>query len=415
MSTRHIPVRPDLTQLKNQAKDFLHAIHAAEPAAVAEFLANHPERIEPSSAQLADAQFALARSYGLPSWPRLVVACNLTDAIWRGDADTVREMILKQPQLLQENARGTEQCNWGPPLSYAANVGQDAIVTMLRDLGADDVQHAFERACLRGKLDTARRLHAMGGQPVRGSVMGPCESLNGEGLALLLELGAEFADANGDHLAPVGLILEIYSRNPEGKHRCLQLAETQGIEFPDTPPMAVHRGRKDLLEAWIQRDPDVLSRQFSHREIYPLELGCHADESLALHGTPLAGTTLLHLCVDYDEIEIARWLIEKGADANARAAVDADGFGGHTPLFGCVVSQPYCANCRKDDAFARLLLDHGADTTVRASLRKQLRFVPDETLHEYRNVTPWEWGKQFHNQDWVNPSVMRLIAPSSPD
>ncbi len=66
-------------------------------------------------------------------------------------------------------------------------------------------------------------------------------------------------------------------------------------------------------------------------------LGCHADHSLALHGTPLAGGTLLHLCVDCDEIEIARWLIAKGADVNAKATVDADGFGGHTALFGCVV------------------------------------------------------------------------------
>ncbi len=64
-------------------------------------------------------------------------------------------------------------------------------------------------------------------------------------------------------------------------------------------------------------------------------------ESLALHGTPLAGSTLLHMCVDYDEIGIARWMIERGANVNAKAAIDADGFGGHTPMFGCVVSQSY--------------------------------------------------------------------------
>jgi ankyrin repeat protein len=160
----------------------------------------------------------------------------------------------------------------------------------------------------------------------------------------------------------------------------------------------------------VGRDPGLLARTFSHREIWPPELGCHADESLALHGTPLAGTSLLHLCVDYDELEIARWLVERGSDVNARAAVDREGFGGHTPLFGCVVSQPHRLGRRTDDGFARFLLDHGARTDVRASLRKRLRFVQDETLHEYRDVTPLEWGARFHGREWVSAPVLRLIA-----
>jgi hypothetical protein len=240
--------------------------------------------------------------------------------------------------------------------------------------------------------------------------MGPCETLSPSGLALLFELGAEFADEDGDAIAPVALLLQTYSRYPEGKHRCLELVAKRGIELPDTPPMAVHRGRIDLLEAHLDRDPHLFTRIFSHEEIYPPELGCHADHSLALHGTPVAGTTLLHLCVDYDEIEIARWLLERGADVNAKAKIDTDGFGGHTPLFGCVVSQPYRVGRQKDAAFARLLLDHGADPSARASLRKRIRFVADESMHEYRNVTPLSWGERFHDQDWVDRAAMRLIA-----
>ena len=164
-----------------------------------------------------------------------------------------------------------------------------------------------------------------------------------------------------------------------------------------------------------RRDPELLSRTFSHEEIYPPALGCHADHSLALHGTPLAGSTLLHMCVDFDEIEIARWLIDHGADVNANAEIDADGFGGHTPLFGCVVSQAYLCRRQGDAAFARLLLDHGADPNARASLRKRLRFVPDESMHEYRDVTPISWGEQFHGpgsagHTWVSQPAMQLIA-----
>lgn len=412
MPRRHFPVRPNLEQLKHQAKDLLRAIRQRDPSAVKELEANHPEHVDPARAKLADAQLVLARSYGIASWPRLVLACRMIDAIWRDDVGAVRELVSKHPQLLTEMARGTERCNWGPPMSYAANLGRDRVISALRELGATDLAHALGRAVLQGRIGTARLLHAMADhpRPPMGAAMGPAETLNPSGMAFLLDLGAEICDEHGDRRAPVALVLETYTRNPEGKHRILEQMLQQGIELPDSPPMAVHRGRIDLLERHLHDDPALLTRTFSHQEIYPPALGCHADESLALHGTPLAGGTLLHLTVDYDETEIARWLIERGMDVNARAAVDADGFGGHTPLFGCVVSYAYNLGVRKDDAFARLLLDHGADPNARASLRKALRFVGDDALYEYRDVTPLAWGRRFHRQEFVSEPAMRLIA-----
>ena len=412
MADRHLPVRPDLEQLRHQGKDLLRALRRGEPSALEEFARHHPARVEPRPAKLADAQLVLARSYGLASWPRLVLACRMIDAIWRDDVDAVRALVVREPRLLHEMARGTERCNWGPPMSYAANLGRDRIIAALRELGARDLESALARAILQGQIGTARALHALAGRPrpPRGAVMGPAESLSAAGMEFLLEHGAEIRDASGDPLAPVALVLETYSRNPAGKHGCLELAAQHGIALPDTPTMAVHRGRIDLLEQHLRRDPGLPARTFSHREIFPPELGCHADESLALHGTPLAGGTLLHMCVDYDELEIARWLVERGANANARADVDAEGFGGHTPLFGCVVSQAYRCGRQQDAACARLLLEHGADPNPRASLRKRLRFVADESLHEYQGVTPLAWGERFHDQDWVSRPALRLIA-----
>jgi hypothetical protein len=407
---RHFPVRPNLEQLRNQAKDLLRAIRRSDPAAVVEVHKHHPSPPLPAGAKLADAQLVLARSYGLSSWPRLATACKMTDAIWRGDVEAVRAMVLKDPRLLHEAARGLPDSNWGPPMSYAANIGQGAIIDMLRGLGACDVQHAFDRACLQGQIDTARRLYAMGARPLPDSVMGPCETLNAVGMQFLLELGAELTDEHGDRLAPVALLLQTYSRYPAGKHVCLELIGKHGVNLPDTPVMALHRGRMDLLETHLARDPKLLIRTFSHEEIYPPELGCGPDHSLALHGTPLAGTTLLHISVDFDEIEIARWLIQHGADVNGKAEIDSQGFGGHTALFGCVVSQAYRCGRQGDGAFARLLLDHGAETNARASLRKRLRFVPDESMHEYRDVTPSLWGERFCDQAWVNREAMRVIA-----
>ena len=409
---RHFPVRPNLHQLRNQAKDLLRSIRSSDPDAVAEFRKHHPKAPDPAVAKLADAQLALARSYGLASWPRLVTACRMTDAIWRGDAKTVRHLVLENPQLLDEAARGLPDSNWGPPMSYAANLGQDAIIQMLREMGAADVQHAFERACLQGKIGSARRLHAMGARPTREALMGTCETLNDAGMAFLVDLGVELADEHGSQTAPIALLLETYSRYPEGKHRCLELV-AERFPLPDTPAMAVHRGRIDLLEAHLQRDPDLPDRTFALEQIYPPELGCGPDLSYGLHGTPLQGTTLLHISVEFDEIEIACWLLAHGADANARAEVDADGFGGHTPLFGCVVNNSYLCGRQRDAALARLLLEHGANPNARASIRKQLHFVPDESMHEYRDVTPLGWGERFHGQryhHWVSQPAMQLIA-----
>ncbi|MGH9493504.1 MAG: ankyrin repeat domain-containing protein [Candidatus Sulfotelmatobacter sp.] len=409
----YLPVRPNLDQLKHQAKDLLHAIRAGDPDAIAELKKHNPKTIDPAKAKLADVQLALARAYEVASWPRLVTACRMIHAIWQGDVETVRALVVKDPKLLKESASGVPGSNWGPPMSYAANVGQDAIIQMLREQGAEDVQSAFSRACLQGKVETARRLLNMGARITPGIVMGPCETLHAEGLALQLELGAEFSDDKGDRLSPIALILETYSRNPPGKHGCLEIVDRDVMKLPDTPTMAVHRGRIDLLEKHYQHEPDLVLRTFSHEEIYPPILGCHSDHSLALGGTPFAGATLLHICADFDEIEIARWLIEHGADVNAKTEIDADGFGGHTPLFGCVVSQAYLCGWDRDAAFARLLLDHSADPNARASIRKRLRFVPDETMHEYRDVTPLSWGEQFHGQpyhNWVSKPTMRLIA-----
>ena len=410
---RHFPVRPNLEQLRNQAKDVLRDLHHGKPRALELWQKYRAESPQPSGAKLADAQFVLARMYGIASWPRLVTACRMIDGIWRGDVDAVRQLVVKDPKLLEESATGIPDSNWGPPMTYAANVGQDAIIQMLHEVGARDVQHAFSRACLQGKIETARRLQAMGGRITPGIVMGPCETLNDSGLALQLELGADLADEKGDRLAPVALILQTYSRYPKGKHRCLELVAEHGVELPDTPVMALHRGRIDLLERHFQSDPSVVTRRFSLAEIYPPELGCGPDLTYGLHGTPLDGTTLLHICAEYDEIEIARWLIEHGADVNARGEVDAEGFGGHTALFGCVVNNSYLCGRQRDCAFTRLLLDHGADPNVRVSIRKQLHFVPDETMHEYWDVTPLGWGQQFHGQryhNWVSKESMELIS-----
>jgi hypothetical protein len=65
MPTRNLPNSPRLEHLKNQAKSLLKQVRAEDPEAVALAAEFHPV------STLADAQVAIARSYGFASWPRL--------------------------------------------------------------------------------------------------------------------------------------------------------------------------------------------------------------------------------------------------------------------------------------------------------------------------------------------------------
>ncbi len=418
MSTRSLPLQPNLEQLRHQAKDLLRDFRNRDASAIAEFGEHHPSAKDPENATLAEAQLVLARMYQASSWMRLVQACNLIDAIWRDDPDTVRDLVTANPRLLHESATIRES-NWGPPMSYAANVGRDRIIAMLHELGAKDSFHAFDRAILQGRTETAKKLHAMMGSPVPAAELlgGAAYTLSVPGTALLFELGTQLRGENGVASAPVSTVLETDSRNPTAKHAILEMYSSHGFEFPDTPIMALHRGRLDLLDAHIRRDPGLLSRAFSYEEIFPPELGCHGED---LPRTTLHGATLLHVCVEFDELDIAKWLIERGMSADVLAATDASGFGGHTPLFAAVVSYPnFWGNYKggwtpspglTDSPFARLLLDSGADPNAIASFKEQIWNQEARSFREHRNLTPLDWGTVFHNRMIVSDPAMRIIG-----
>ena len=418
MSVQRLPVRPDLDQLKHQAKDLLTAFRAGDSAAIGEFREHYPETIDPATAKLADAQLVLARSYQASSWTRLVQAVKLVDAIWKDDLDAVHALVTGNRNLLNEETLIRTGSNWGPPMTYAANLGRDRIIQLLHDLGATDHRSALARAVLQGKIGTARMLHAMLGHPVppAGALAGPAYTLSVEGTAFALEVGAgaRVYDDAGKLLAPVDVVLQTDARSPAAKHAILEMYAQHGVMFPDTPTMALHRGRIDLLAEHLRRDSHLLSRTFSHREIYPAEMGC-GDPIDAIVGTPLGGTTLLHMCVDYDEMEIALWLLDNGMDVNARSALSAAGFGGYTALFATVVSQPnFWMNYRKRGPFVapftKLLLDRGADPNIRASIWKQLNpGHGDTTRREYHDVTALSWGRRFHARMFVSEPALRLI------
>jgi ankyrin repeat protein len=416
MPVRRLPVRPDLEQVQRQAKELLRAIHAGDASAVAELRQRHPEPVDPAAAKLADAQLVLARSYEAASWTRLVHAVRLAEAIWRDDAEAVRALVSGNPALIREQVLIRQDSNWGRPMTYAANLGRNAIIRVLREMGATDLESAAGRAALQGHPDTVRLLFDMSGSaPIENwSLAGPAYTLNVEGTAVMLTLGARIVREDGVDRDTMEHLLGTDSRNPEAKHRILQMYVDHGLELPDTPVMALHRGRLDLLEAHLTRDPGLLTRTFDIVDVYPMAPAC-SREPYTAQGTPVHGTTLLHLAAYFDEIEIARWLLERGMSPDVRAATDSEGFGGYTALYSTVVSQHnFWVNYgkgRPDDAsFTQLLLDAGADLNLRASLRARLgEGHGGGPLREYRDVTALGWGEQYDGKIFVSRESLRLI------
>ena len=416
MPVRRLPVKPDLEQLQRQAKELLRALHAGDAEAVAELREHHPDTIDPGAAKLSDAQLVLARSYEASSWTRLNHAVRLADAIWRDDLDTVRSLVDANSALIHEDVLVRRDSNWGPPMTYAANLGRDRIIRFLHERGAKDAHSAGGRAALQGHVVTVRLIHELAGRPPIElmSLAGPAYTLSVEGTALLLSLGVRVAGPKGVDHNSVEHLLGTDSRNPPAKHRILEMWIEHGFEPPDTPVMALHRGRIDLLEAHLARDPDLLTRTFDQTDIYPLAPAC-TGEPYTAQGTPVHGTTLLHIAAYFDELEIAAWLLDRGMDPDAKAAIEADGFGGYTALFSTVVSQHnFWVNYGKgqpDEArFTRLLLDRGADPNVRASLRARLEEGHGGgPLREFRDVTPLGWGEQYHARVFVSRESLRLV------
>jgi hypothetical protein len=309
MPSRSLPVRPNLDQLKHQAKDLLKAYRAGTVQAAAAFAAFHPEGIAPARARLADAQLVVARSYQASSWTRLVQCCQLINAIWDDDPDAVERLVNANPNLLTDTA-DIHGDNWGPPLRSAMFLERRWITRKLEELGAAGLAHAFERAGLRGRLQEA--------------LAGAAYTLSVRDTEFLFRMGARVRQGAG---TPVETVIGSDSRRPADKRRILAIYEDHGYEYPATPVMAFHRGRFDLLEQHLARDPGLLARTFAIQEIFPLEVGCGQQPYEAM-GTPVDGGTLLHLAVYWDELDMATWLLDQGADPNGRAAMDADGFGG---------------------------------------------------------------------------------------
>ena len=134
--TRTLPDRPDLNQLKRQARELLDALRASEPGAVAEVEALYRD-LDKSSFALHDAQLVIARAYGYESWPKLkayvegATVRRLIDAVRAGSFDEVRVMLKARPELARMSIDNLQV------LHHAVLARSPELVRILMAHGAD--------------------------------------------------------------------------------------------------------------------------------------------------------------------------------------------------------------------------------------------------------------------------------------
>jgi hypothetical protein len=361
---RPLPDRPNLRHLKDQAKDLLKAGEAES---------------------IADAQFKIARLYGFASWPKLKAhvdlfeeAGQLKQAIDTNDIDRVKSMMTRNPALhrapLGYGKDGpltwVAECRvpWEPPGPVRLAMAEWMIAN-----GSDVHQGGdgpLMRAALNGYRIPMMQLLVSRGADVNAMwhghfpiIFAPCETMDPEALKWLIDHGANpnrrdpRQNAAGQPYPGTALdyLIGSYVRSPQRLSACIDILLDAGgqTRYDEPAVLAILRGQNDRLAQLIDADRALLHKRFPN-----LDCGHTGGRLLAL-----CGGTLLHVAAEYGNPEAAALLLDRGADVNARAAVNDAGVGGQTAIFHAVT--------QFDDAglpVTQLLLDRGADLTIRAKL-----------------------------------------------
>ena len=355
MSARTLPPRPNLDQLKLQAKELLDDYAAGRASAAARIAAHHPRFAGQSAATiaaafaLADAQLVIAREYGFQSWPQLKQRVELgprIDAIPRhprfgealaaldaGDAGRLRTMLASDPSLV------TARTNLDPPYGYftgamllhhvAGNPGRDTrlppniveIARVLLDAGAD-VDAVTIGPSPSNSPDT-QGASTMG--LVLTSKQASDMNVSGALIDLLLERGAAL-----DVHAAGALDGSLANHAPRAAEKLMALGAA-----PDLFAAAA-LGRMDLLAAFFDargeliapptrhgkemaaRDAIGLALLYAYVRSQPDAVDFLLEKDGNWNMTGVNNGTALHRAAWAGDLAMVKRLVAKGADINNR-------------------------------------------------------------------------------------------------
>lgn len=137
-------------------------------------------------------------------------------------------------------------------------------------------------------------------------------------------------------------LINMYTRGPAFK-QCMKLFVAYGLQFDDKALLAVLLDDATLLNSLLTESKEALTKTYT----------------LQCTFTPLYEASLLHICAEYNHLSCAQVLVKHGADINAKAGLDENGFGGHTPVFHTVNQ-----DANKSIDVLRFLLDQKVDLDI---------------------------------------------------
>jgi len=203
-------------------------------------------------------------------------------------------------------------------------------------------------------------------------------------------------DVNGllDGRTPLTWLVEMYLRSPKFAD-CVRCLAHAGARCADALLLAVLLDDGDRLRHELRKSSNWLH----HR----VDLRCAF--------TPLRGASLLHVAAEFGLVSAAMALLEAGAEVEAMAAIDENGFNGHTPIFHTV-----CQNRNHCQPVLRLLLEHGARADVRlAGITWGKGFEWETTIFD---ATPMSYAQagllpQFQRDERDVYENIKLLAQAS--
>lgn len=192
--------------------------------------------------------------------------------------------------------------------------------------------------------------------------------------------------------SPVTWLTEMYSRG-DNFPKCLQLLLDRGAALDDPVLAPVLLNDTDALASAIRATPSLLEHRTNMISAF----------------TPLVGASLLHVAAEYGHADVARLLIERGADVNATASVDEYGLNGHSPIFHTVNSSH-----NRSAPILQMLLDAGATSDIALrGITWGKGFEWETTLFDVTPVSYAQFGllPQVHRAEVdIYDNVKRLVA-----
>lgn len=193
---------------------------------------------------------------------------------------------------------------------------------------------------------------------------------------------------------PVNWLTEMYSRGDDFP-KCLRLLLDRGAVLDDPLVAPVLLNDAVAVASSIRANPSLLDHRTTMVSAF----------------TPLVGASLLHVAAEYGNADVARVLIEMGADVNAKASIDEYGLNGHTPIFHTVNSISNHAA-----PILAMLLDAGAksDVAVRGVTWGK-GFEWETTLFDVTPISYAQFGllPQVHRAELdIYDNIKRLVEAS---